>query len=147
MVPGERYVTQGRTVTETDLVMWSMFTGDLNPIHVDEQFAAAHSVFGTRVPQGLLAVAIASGLQERLGLWDGTGRAMLGQSIRFRRPLRIGDTIRVEMTVAEVRERDATTGHVRMDLDIIAAPREEVVVDGTLDVLVARRAPRTGPGK
>lgn len=139
LAPGDRYVTQGRTITETDMVMWSMFTGDFNPIHVDEDFAAHHSVFGTRVPQGLLAVAVASGLQERLGIWDGTGRALLAQTIRFRRPLRLGDTIRAELTVARTAIRDAELGEVHLDLAVVAADREAVIVDGTLDVLVARR--------
>ena len=63
---GDEFVTQGRTLTETDLMSWAMFTGDMNSMHVDEDFASEYGLFGGRFPPGLMAVAIASGLWERL---------------------------------------------------------------------------------
>lgn len=137
---GDTFTTQGRTITQTDAVLWSMFTGDMNPIHVDESFAAAYSVFGGTVPQGLLSVAVASGLQDRLGLFDGTGRAMLGQTIRYRAAVRVGDTVKVELTVRELLRRSRPgVGEVRFDLIIRVIERDEVAIEGTLDILCGCR--------
>jgi acyl dehydratase len=137
---GEVFHTQGRTVTATESTLWSMFTGDMNPVHVDADFARRHSAFGTTVPQGLLAVAIASGLQERLGIFTGTGMAMLGQTIRYRAPVLIGDTIAVRMTVARLRPASRPgAGHVGFDYAIEVLDRIEDAVTGTLDILCACR--------
>jgi len=98
---GDAFVTQGRTVAEVDGTFWAMFTGDMNPMHVDGPFAREHGLYGGRFPPGLMAVAIASGLNERLGLFVGTGLAMLGQTVRYRTPVLPGDTIRVELVVRD----------------------------------------------
>lgn len=104
---GDRLRTQGRTVSDTDRVVWAMFTGDMNPMHVDEEFARAHGLFGAAFPPGLMHVALASGLQERLGLFTGTGLAMRSQTIVYRSPAVVGDTIHVEMEVKEVRRHSS----------------------------------------
>jgi acyl dehydratase len=137
----EVFETQGRTVTQTELVLWSMFTGDLNPIHVDSDFARKHSIFGVTVPQGLLAVAMASGLQERLGLFAGTGRALLEQNITFRAAVLVGDTVRVRMTVRTLTPaKRPDVGRVGFDYSIDVIERGQTAVTGTLDILCARRA-------
>ncbi|WP_238008363.1 MaoC/PaaZ C-terminal domain-containing protein [Dactylosporangium sp. AC04546] len=142
----EEFVTQGRTVTQTDLTFWSMFTGDFNPIHVDSAFAREHSPFGTVVPQGLLAVAIASGLQERLGIFAGTGQAMLGQTITFAAAVVVGDTVRVRLTVRTLTpSRRPHTGRVAFDYAIEVVERGVTAVTGTLDVLCLRREPVSEP--
>ena len=64
---GERIVSQGRTITQADGLLWAMYTGDMNPMHVDHEFAAKHALYGGAFPPGLMAVAIAQGLKERLG--------------------------------------------------------------------------------
>jgi acyl dehydratase len=145
---GEELRTQGRTITTAEAALWSMFTGDLNPVHVDADFARRHGVFGTTVPQGLMAVAIASGLQERLGIFTGTGRAMLGQTISYRSPVLVGDTVAVRMTVAALRAASRPgAGHVRFDYAIEVVERGEDAVTGTLDVLLASRVSRTATGR
>lgn len=144
--PREQIVTQGRTLTETDGAMWAMFTGDMNPMHVDEVYAAAHGLFGGRFPPGLMAVAIASGLKERLGLFAGTGLAMLEQTIRYHQPARVGDTIHVVLTVEEV---EANPGKARG----VVSFRYEIlnhdgarVADGRWVMVVAGR-PAAGVGR
>lgn len=99
--PGDVFLTQGRTIGETDNTIWSMFSGDMNPMHVDDEYARAHGLFGGRFPTGLMIVAVASGLQERLGLFTGTGLAMLGQTIDYHQAVLIGDTIHERMIVTE----------------------------------------------
>ncbi len=84
---GERIVTQGRTVTAADGLFWSMYSGDMNPMHVDYDYAAAHGLFGGAFPPGLAVIGIASGLMERLGLSAGTGLAIIDQTIRYIAPV------------------------------------------------------------
>lgn len=96
---GERFRTQGRTVSHVEGSLWAMFTGDMNPMHVDERFAEEYGPFEGRFPPGLMVVAIASGLTERLGLFAGTGLVMTGQTIRYHRAVRPGDTVHADLTV------------------------------------------------
>ncbi|MCZ7526662.1 MAG: MaoC/PaaZ C-terminal domain-containing protein [Acidimicrobiia bacterium] len=143
--PGERIVTQGRTVTEVDGGLWAMFTGDMNPMHVDEVYATEHGLFGGRFPPGLMAVAIASGLKERLGLFAGTGLAMLEQTIRYHQPVRFGDTIHVELTVEETEPRPGKPrGVVTFHYEIVKDDGVRVA-DGRWVMVVAARPAREDP--
>ena len=99
--PGDEFLTQGRTIGETDNTIWAMFSGDMNPMHVDDEYARAHGLFGGRFPAGLMVVGVASGLQERLGLFTGTGLAMLSQTIEYHTAVVLGDTIHERMIVTE----------------------------------------------
>ena len=137
---GERLVTQGRTLTETDGVVWAMFTGDMNPMHVDDVYAADHGLFGGRFPPGLMSVAVASGLKERLGLFTGTGLAMLEQTIRYHRPAVMGDTIHVEMTVESAEPTPAKArGIVRFRYEILDQ-EERQIASGLWVMVVAARS-------
>jgi 3-hydroxybutyryl-CoA dehydratase len=98
----------------------------MNPMHVDEVFAREHGIYGGVFPPGLAVVGIASGLNERLGLFAGTGLAMTGQTIRYRRPVLPGDTIRVELEVK------ALTPHPRRPAGTVEVGYEIVTADGTV---------------
>jgi acyl dehydratase len=136
---GDVVVSQGRTITEADLMAWCGLTGDFNAMHVDEDFAREHSPFGTRIPQGLLAVAVASGLQERLGIFGGTGRGMLGQTISYRSPVHIGDTIHVELEAGELKDRaDRPYGKLVLAYRIRRTDGT-VCIEGDMTLLVANR--------
>lgn len=120
LAPGTRLVTQGRTVTDTDGLLWAMFTGDMNPMHVDEQFAATHGLFGGRFPPGLMVVALASGLKERTGAFAGTGLAMLRQTVDYQQAVLPGDTVHVELTVRTVEPRSGKDdGRVTFDYEVV----------------------------
>ncbi|WP_270887972.1 MaoC/PaaZ C-terminal domain-containing protein [Pedococcus sp. 5OH_020] len=99
---GQRWVTAARTITETDLVTFAGWSGDYNPLHTDEEFARS-TAFGGRIFHGPGVFSVAIGLESRLGLKDGTALAFLGMNWSLSGPVRIGDTIRVVQTVAEVR--------------------------------------------
>lgn len=136
---GEEIRTQGRTITETDAVMWAMFTGDFNPMHVDEELASREGLYERRFPPGLMAVAIASGLKERLGLFTGTGLAIKEQTVRYRRPVTIGDTIRVVLTVDDLRRsRNGSRGTVVFRYDVVRED-DEVCAEGEWTMVVAAR--------
>ena len=127
---GERFVTQGRTVTQADGLFWAMYSGDMNPMHVDYDYAQKHGLFGGAFPPGLASIGIASGLMERLGLSAGTGLAIIEQTIRYKAPVLFGDTIRLELTVSEVRPHAVKPqGKVRFDYRIVKAD-DEIAIEG-----------------
>jgi acyl dehydratase len=100
---GQRFETPGRTITEADIVAFSGLTGDYNPVHTDETFAAATG-FGGRIAHGPMGIGIAFGLASRLDLIDGTVIALLGVTWDFKAPMRPGDTIRAMIEVVETRD-------------------------------------------
>lgn len=97
---GEEFVTPGRTITEADLVNFAALTGDWHPQHADAAWAAG-SEFGERVAHGMLVLSYAVGLApidpERVLALRGLDK------VAFKRPTRIGDTIRVEGRLEEKR--------------------------------------------
>jgi 3-hydroxybutyryl-CoA dehydratase len=96
-----------RTVTEADVVNFAGISGDMNPAHLDAVWAAS-GPFGARVAHGMLTASFISAL---LGMvLPGPGAIYLGQTLRFKAPVRIGDTIttRAEVTGLRPERRRAT---------------------------------------
>lgn len=120
-----------KTVTEADVVLFAGVTGDFNPVHVDAA-AAAGSPFGERVAHGMLSAAfISTVLGTRL---PGPGCIYLSQSLRFVRPVRIGDTVTARAEVAEVVARKR-----RVRLATLCRNQDgETVVEGEALVLVPK---------
>ena len=88
-----------KTVASSDVVGFAEVTGDRNPIHLSEHFAAK-TPFGTRIAHGLYTASLISAvLGTRL---PGPGAIYISQSLNFRAPVKIGDTVEVNVTVAEV---------------------------------------------
>jgi acyl dehydratase len=140
---GQRFVTGGRTVTETDVMTYAYLSGDLNPIHVDEVFARA-THFGRRLAYGQLVAILAAGMRTRLGLLEGTAIAMLETTARYLRPVFIGDTITVEVAVTETRlSGKGDRGVVRLGLTVLNQ-NGEAVQEGEVVQLVRCRGNREG---
>jgi 3-hydroxybutyryl-CoA dehydratase len=88
-----------KTVTEADIALFAGVTGDFNPVHVDA-VAAAQSRFGERIAHGMLSAGFISAvIAMRL---PGPGSIYLSQSLRFTKPVRIGDTVTTRVEVVEV---------------------------------------------
>ena len=88
-----------KTISSSDVVGFAEITGDRNPIHLSEHFAA-RTPFGTRIAHGLYTAGLISAvLGTRL---PGPGAVYVSQTLNFRAPVRIGDTVEVEVTVAEL---------------------------------------------
>lgn len=139
LVVGAEFTTPARTITEADIVNFAGLSGDFNPLHMDEEFAK-QTVFGTRIAHGLLGVSIASGLISQLGLTRGTAISYLGLVWNFRRALKVGDTIRIRLRIAEKREASKHgRGIVRMAV-IVMNQKGEVVQEGENTLMIKSRA-------
>ena len=120
-----------RTVAEGDLTAFAAVTGDDNPLHLDEAYAAA-TPFKGRVAHGMLSAGyISAVLGTKL---PGPGAVYVSQSLSFRRPVRIGDEVTAE---AEVTAIDAARGRVTFKTRCAVAGK--TVVEGEAVVSVPRR--------
>ncbi len=137
---GQCFETSGRTITETDLTMFSMLTGDWNAIHADADYART-TRYGERLVHGSFGIGLAIGLLHGLGVFEGTAVAMLGISDwRFEKPLLIGTTLHLRLSVIETEPgRTGKTGRVGRQFELIDGAGE-VVQRGRSDVLVRTRA-------
>ena len=85
-------------VTERDLILFATVSGDVNPVHLDEEFAAG-TPFKGRIAHGMLSGAlISAAIACEL---PGPGSIYIGQELNFLRPVRLGDEIRIELEVLE----------------------------------------------
>ncbi len=97
---GDRVISNGRTVTEADIVNFAGLSGDFNQIHTNAEFAA-RDTFGRRIAHGLLIQAISTGLATATGVIEGTVLAFREVHAKFSLPTYIGDTIHLELEVIE----------------------------------------------
>lgn len=102
----EYYVGQtgsfSKTISETDIYSFAGICGDFNPVHVNE-CAARESLFGRRIAHGFLGGSLISTV---LGMYlPGPGTIYLSQSLKFRAPVYIGDTIVAKATILELMDK------------------------------------------
>ena len=100
---GDCYESQGRTITEADVVAFAGLSGDFNPLHTDATFAAT-TPFGQRIAHGMLVMAIATGMANWTGIFEGTTIALMEQLIRYRGAVKFGDTVHLQLEVLEKKE-------------------------------------------
>lgn len=127
--------SQGRTITEADLVNFSGVSGDYNPIHTDAEFSKA-TPFGERIAHGMLVLSVATGLGMQLGFLDGTVIAFTGIEWKFRGVVKIGDTVRMIVKVAKTKAMKAAGGGFVVFDARVLNQRNEVVQQGEWTVLV-----------
>lgn len=102
--PDKTYDTQRRTVTETDLVNFTTLCGFYEPLFFDKPHVENETHFKKRVVPGALTFAFAEGLTILSGVIRQTGMAFLGVDMDVLKPVSVGDTLTVEITVVEKRE-------------------------------------------
>lgn len=138
-VVGDLIETAGRTVTETDIVVFAGLSGDYNPLHTNEEWAKK-SPMGGRIAHGILVASIASGLRMQSRMTEGTAIALLEIKETFLRPTRAGDTIRCKITITEVKPSKSRPdrGIVRYNCDVINQ-MEETVMHQEVAVMLRRR--------
>lgn len=136
---GQKIVSVGRTVTESDIVSFAGLSGDFTQIHVDSEYSKS-SLAGQRVAHGLLGLSIASGLAVQTGVLEGT--VIYFREIdewKFVKPIYIADTIHVEMEVLETKAmRRVGGGTVDIVLNVLNQSGE-TVMKGTWTVLIASK--------
>ena len=133
---GATFTSRGRTITEADLVSFSALSGDWHPQHADAAWAA-NSRFGERVAHGMMVLSYAVGL---VGFDPERVVALRGlDGVVFKRPVRVGDTIRVEGTVEAVRPLDDELA--LCDLGWRISNQDGVMVAKAKVTAVSRRRP------
>lgn len=121
-----------KTVTEADIVMFAGVSGDMNPVHISEEFAE-QTMFKGRIAHGILSAGfISAAFGTKL---PGPGCIYLSQNLRFRAPVKIGDTVTARVTVKEM-----DVERRRVTFETTCTVRERVVVDGEALLMVASRA-------
>jgi 3-hydroxybutyryl-CoA dehydratase len=127
-IPGQRAEVT-RTITASDIETFAHLTGDLNPLHLDESYAA-RTRFRARIAHGILTAGLVSAV---LGMHlPGPGGIYLSQTLRFTRPVRIGDAITAS---AEVLAYDPASRRLTLRTTC-TNQRGEIVLDGEAVVLV-----------
>jgi acyl dehydratase len=134
---GEAYESPGRTVTETDVVLFAGLSGDYNVLHTDAEFMKT-SIFGERIAHGLLGLAIQSGLFSRATkAYASIG--FVGMRWKFKAPIKIGDTVRLRARVSAKHDDDKPDrGQITVQRTLVNQ-RDEVVQEGETDLLVEKR--------
>jgi 3-hydroxybutyryl-CoA dehydratase len=120
-----------RVVGSADIEAFAEVSGDNNPVHLDDAYAKA-TPFGERIAHGMLSGAYISAI---LGTkLPGPGAIYLSQSLRFRRPVKVGDLVIARATVKEL-----DTARGRVTLETICEVDGKTVVDGEAVVIAPRR--------
>ena len=128
-----------KTITDADLVLFAGVSTDVNAVHMDEEFGQT-TMFGGRIAHGMLSASFISAvLGNRL---PGPGAIYLSQSLRFRAPVRPGDTVRARATVKEVVPEKS-----RVVLDTVCTVGGKVVIDGEATLMATSRQKREAAGK
>ncbi|MCF8178341.1 MAG: MaoC family dehydratase [Sulfuritalea sp.] len=129
----------GKTITDADIVMFAGVSTDVNAVHMDEEFGKS-TMFGGRIAHGMLSASLISAvLGNRL---PGPGVIYMSQSLRFRAPVRPGDTVRAKVTVKEV-----IAEKCRVVLDTVCTVGDKVVIDGEAMVMTTSRQKREADSK
>ena len=124
---GDMFVCQARTVTEADTVNFAGVAGDYNPLHTDEEFGKT-TPFGSRIAHGLLGLAIATGQANQLGVFEGTTIALMQQVVKYTGAVKFGDTIHLELKVAEKKESSKPDrGVVTFDATVLNQQGKSVI--------------------
>jgi len=120
-----------RTVTEADILAFAGVSGDTNPVHLNEELASA-TMFGGRIAHGMLSASyISTVFGTKL---PGPGCIYLSQSLKFKAPVKIGDTVVARVTVKSLipEKRKAL-------FDTVCTVGDKVVLSGEAEIMVPAR--------
>ncbi len=137
--PGDSYVSPKRTITETDVVNFAGLSWDINPLHTDAEFART-TPFGERIAHGMLVASIGTGLGNQIGVLEGTTLALMEQVIRYKGPVKFGDTVHMELIVKEKRDTSKSDRGVVIFDTPIKNQRGETVIEMQWTLLMRRGA-------
>ena len=124
--------TFAKTITEADIILFAGASGDNNAMHINEEFAAA-TPFKGRIAHGMLTASVISAAIA--GRLPGPGTVYLAQNLRFKAPVRPGDTVHATVTVRSLDEAKR-----RVSLDTVCTVGGKTVIDGDAVVMPTSRA-------
>ncbi|MCR9214400.1 MAG: MaoC family dehydratase [Proteobacteria bacterium] len=118
-----------KTVTEADILMYAGVSGDTNPVHLNAEFAE-NTMFKERIAHGMLSASLLSTIfGTKL---PGPGSIYMNQSLNFKAPVCIGDTVVAKATIKEINGK-------RVSFDCICTTGDTVVLDGEATLMVSKR--------
>jgi len=137
---GQVFESPGRTMTETDVVMYASISSDWNELHANEEFARERE-FGERIVHGPMTFVQAIGMLMRIGILERTAYAFLGMNaMDLPNPVFIGDTISLEVEVAEKRTLESRDDVGLVVFDTTVTNQDETVVfQGDMKFFVLKR--------
>jgi 3-hydroxybutyryl-CoA dehydratase len=136
--PGQRFRTLNRTITETDLVLFTGVTGMLEVIFIDRTFGDKGAIEGQFVPAALTYSLIEGLLCQ--SMIQGTGLAMLELKQQIRAPVRVGDTVHGEIEIVSVRPTSKGNRGIVVSRVEVKNQRDEVVMTYEATRMLAGRA-------
>lgn len=123
--------THAKTITESDILLFSAVSTDTNPVHINDEYAKT-TVFGERIAHGMLSASLVSAaLANKL---PGPGTIYLGQNLKFTAPVRIGETVEARLEVISI---DDVKGKVNIKTQCYVG--DKLVIDGEALVLAPKR--------
>ena len=133
---GQRFESAGRTVTETDFALHSMFTGDWTELHTNAEYSE-DGPFGERIAQGPMTFILSTGLFQRTGIVERTVVAFLGMNyMDLPNAVRIGETISCEFEIAEKRDLESRDDAGLVVVDVVTTNHDgEVKLEGDMKFL------------
>ena len=130
--------TAARTITEADIVNFAGLSGDFNFIHTDAE-AAKDTPYEQRVAHGMLVASIATGLAVQQGFIDGTTLAFRELEWKFTKPVFIGDTVHVQISVSETKPMARLGGGLVVFEARVVNQTDDVVHKGIWKMLIKGR--------
>ncbi len=131
------YESQARTVTEADVLTFAGLSGDYNPLHTDAEFGRSNP-FGERIAHGMLVLSMATGMAQWTGIFEGTTLALMEQTVRYKAPVKFGDTVHLELEVLEKKPSSKPDRGVVRFAARVFNQRGEVVQEGEWTCLMKR---------
>lgn len=122
-LPPEKRVSVSRVVKEEDIETFANLSLDRNPVHFDEEFAS-RTVFGRRIAHGGIGAALISGALTQL---MGEGNIWLSVSIKFKKPIYIGDELTCSLTLSDIDRRGVASANVE-----VTNASNEIIISGTI---------------
>ena len=126
--------TFAKTITEADVLFFAAVSGDNNAVHINEEFART-TPFNGRIAHGMLSASVISAALA--GRLPGPGSVYLGQNLRFKAPVRPGDTVTATVVVKELQPEKS-----RVVMSTVCTVAGKVVIDGDAVVMATSRARR-----
>ena len=120
-----------KTVTEADIVMFAGISGDINPVHLNHEFAS-ETMFEGRIAHGMLSASfISTVIGTKL---PGPGAIYLSQNLKFKAPVRAGDTVQARTTITEI-----VPDKRRVAMRTVCSVGDKIVIEGDALVMVPVR--------